>query len=114
MQHDDTKYLWDVYDAASFLIEDNADITYESFVADRRRLSSALHLLLVIGEACRQIRDHFPDTAHRIPELNAAIGMRNIIAHQYSDVDYKLVWQTIEFSLPPLRDRVFALYEETK
>lgn len=111
MQHDDRKYLWDVYDAASYLVADNAGVSYESFVLDRRRLSSALHHLLVIGEACRQLRDHFPETAARIDELNAAIGMRNVIAHQYSDVDYRLVWQTIEIGLPPLRDRALALYE---
>ena len=93
-------------------MDDNAGMSYESFIADRRRLSSALHYLLVIGEACRYLRDHFPETANRIPELNSAVGMRNIIAHQYSDVDYLLVWQSIEISLPVLRDRAMALYEE--
>lgn len=112
MPHEIRKYLWDIYDAAAYLVDDNAGLTYESFVTDRRRLSSSLHNLLVIGEACSQLRDYFPSIAIQIPALNAAIGMRNVIAHEYSDVDYRLVWQTIEQDLPSLRDRALALYEE--
>jgi len=113
MQPSPRKLLWEIYDASTFLIVDNADIDFERFVRDRRLIGSALHHLLVIGEACRTLRDNFPDTAAQIPELNAAIGMRNIIAHEYSDVDYQLVWQTIDQKLETLRDRVLKIYQET-
>jgi uncharacterized protein with HEPN domain len=113
MQPNSRKYLWEIYDASAFLITDNEGIEYEEFVQDRRLIASALHHLLVIGEACRILRDNFPSVAAQIPESHAAIGMRNVIAHEYSDIDYQLVWQTIQKKLVPLRDRVSMIYQET-
>ena len=113
MQPSPRKCLWEIYDASAFLVADNADIEFDQFVRDRRLIASALHHLLVIGEACRNLRDYFPEVASQFPELNPAIGMRNVIAHEYSDLDYQLVWQTIDQKLATLRDRALALYLET-
>jgi uncharacterized protein with HEPN domain len=114
MPREARKYLWDIYDASSFLIEDHQNSTYAMFVQNRRQLASALHHLLVIGEACRVLRDVAPTIAAQFPKLNSADEMRNIIAHEYSDVDYALVWQTGSQELEPLRNSALKIYEETE
>lgn len=114
MLHSARKYLWDIYDSASFLIEDTRDSSLEEFLEDRRQISSALHHLLIIGESCRILRDRYPKIAAQIPEVSSAVGMRNVIAHEYTAVDYALVWQTVRQNLESLRERALMLYQETE
>ena len=111
MQPDARKFLWEIQDAATFVIEDLQPFTLEEFRADRRLRGSTLQHLLVIGEACRAIRDNYSSTASQLPGLSGAIGMRNIIAHEYSEIDYELVWKTVGNQLVELRDAALSLYE---
>jgi uncharacterized protein with HEPN domain len=111
MPHEAKKYLWDIQDAASFVIEDLTPYTLSEFKADRRLRGSTLQHLMVVGEACREIRDHYPAGASQLPGLAGAAGMRNIIAHEYSEIDYELVWKTVGTQLIELRDEALRLYE---
>jgi len=110
MPHEAGKYLWDIKDAASFAIEDLNPYTLAEFKNDRRLRASTLQHLMVVGEACREIRDHYPAIASQLPGLSGAIGMRNIIAHEYSEIDYELVWKTVGAQLIELRDEADRLY----
>jgi len=40
------------------------------------------------------------------------IGMRNIVVHDYADVDLALVWKTVREDLPRLVERLNAILEE--
>jgi uncharacterized protein with HEPN domain len=111
MPHEAKKYLWDIQDAATFAIEDLGPRSLSDFKADRRLRASTLHHLMIVGEACREIRDHYPETVAELPGLAAAAGMRNIIAHEYSEIDYELVWRTVGNQLVELRDAALRLYE---
>ncbi len=99
MPHEARKYLWDIQDAATFVIEDLAPYSLNDFKADRRLRGSTLQHLMIVGEACREIRDHYPQIANQLPGMAGAVGMRNIIAHEYSEIDYELVWRTVGNSL---------------
>ncbi len=52
-----------------------------------------------IGEAASRLA---PETQALFPDIpfRAMRGMRNIIAHDYGEVDLELVWQTAEADLP--------------
>jgi uncharacterized protein with HEPN domain len=111
MPREARRYLWDIQDAASFAIEDLKPYSLEAFKADRRLRASTLQHLMIVGEACKEIRDHYSEIAVQLPGLAGAIGMRNIIAHEYSEVDYELVWKTVGAQLTELRDAALRLYE---
>jgi len=40
------------------------------------------------------------------------IGMRNVVVHDYADVDLGLVWKTVREDLPGLIRRLNAILEE--
>ncbi len=40
------------------------------------------------------------------------IGMRNVVVHDYADVDLGLVWKTVSEDLPGLIRRLNAILEE--
>jgi uncharacterized protein with HEPN domain len=50
------------------------------------------------------VRDHHPEIAWK-----DAVGMRNILIHDYSDTNIERVWQTVKDDLPPLRKVVASL-----
>ncbi|MCX6931951.1 MAG: DUF86 domain-containing protein [Verrucomicrobia bacterium] len=55
----------------------------------------------IIGEAASRLA---PETQALFPSLpfRAMRGMRNIIAHDYGEVDLELVWKTATADLPVL------------
>ncbi len=112
MLHDARMYLWDIYDNSSFAIDDLANHSFSEFQSDRRLRASTIQHLMIVGEACRQLRDLDVTVASQLPGLDKAVGMRNILVHEYSDIDYELVWETVGQHLAALRDSALKLYEE--
>ncbi len=74
----------------------------------RIELDSDLQLFLalcraveVVGEAANRVSDA---TQSRTPEIpwRRIIGMRNPLAHQYHNINYGILWLTVQEYLPPL------------
>ena len=61
--------------------------------------------LEIVGEAAnlltKEFREQHPETPWRI-----IIGMRNIIVHDYSNIDDNTLWNTIQNNLSPLRAQI--------
>jgi uncharacterized protein with HEPN domain len=76
-------------------------VTYESFLGDAEKQDAVLRRFEIIGEAASRLA---PETQARFPTLpfRAMRGMRNIIAHDYGEVDLDLVWKTATADLPTL------------
>ena len=59
----------------------------------------------VIGDAVKELSPELKEKYKDVPWRNAS-RMRDQVTHRYLDVDYKIVWETVEHSLPPFRERV--------
>jgi uncharacterized protein with HEPN domain len=82
----------------------------ETFIADILVQDAVLRRLEIIGEAASRIS---PDTQSLFPTLpfRSMRGMRNIIAHDYGEVDLEQVWKTAAANVPDLiatLDRYFV------
>ena len=68
----------------------------------------------VVGEASRNIERIDPGFAarHPNPPLRAASGMCNLLFYGYFAVDLRVVWRTVETSLPLLDQQVRRLKAE--
>ncbi len=61
-----------------------------------------VHHLQIIGEAARSLSETLRQSHPEVPW--AQIGaMRNILVHEYFDVDLEEVWVTVERDLPSLK-----------
>jgi uncharacterized protein with HEPN domain len=70
-----------------------------------------LQHLQIIGEASRSLS---ADIRESHPEVSWAkiIGMRNILVHNYFEIDLPVVWNAVERELPDLKKQVTAILQE--
>ncbi|MEO7799441.1 MAG: DUF86 domain-containing protein [Opitutaceae bacterium] len=93
--------LRDMLDSALLIRSYLAGVDREGFLADREKQDAVLRRLEIIGEAASRVG---PQTQAQFPQLpfRGMRGMRNVIAHDYGEVDLELVWQTADADLPKL------------
>ena len=72
-----------------------------------------LHHLQIIGEASRSLDPEFRDQFPEIPWAEI-IGMRNILVHQYFEIDTDLVWSVVERDLPVLKKTIQSILERLR
>ncbi|MBI5396603.1 MAG: DUF86 domain-containing protein [Verrucomicrobia bacterium] len=96
-----TGLLRDILDSAKAIQAYIAGLTREQFMANPEKQDAVLRRFEIIGEAASRLS---PETQALFPSLpfRSMRGMRNIIAHDYGDVDLDLVWKTITADLVPL------------
>jgi uncharacterized protein with HEPN domain len=75
--------------------------TKEEFLRDSQCQDAVIRRLEIIGEAARRISQPTRARISQIPWA-AMIGMRNLIIHEYDDVDLQVVWDTVQEHLPNL------------
>ena len=84
------------------------DVNYSEFVNDMKVQDACLMNLSQIGESITQIEDSFLKEHSEI-NWNEIKGMRNIIIHDYDGVNIRIVWDTIKFDLPELKEKLKKL-----
>ena len=79
-------------------------LSLPTFLKDTRTQEAVAMNLINVGEAATKLlRDH-EELASRYPQVRwrAMLAMRNRIAHNYTDLDFHVVWETVTTSLPDL------------
>jgi uncharacterized protein with HEPN domain len=97
----DKEYMLDILEAAKLTIDYIGDKTREEFFGDLQCQDN--RRLEIIGEAARRISEE-TQAAHPDLPWSDMVGMRNIMIHEYDDVDLVIVWETVNNDLPPLID----------
>lgn len=97
----DPQSLLDILEAAKKACSYVAGKTQEEFLQDSLCQDAVIRRLEIIGEAARRLS---PTARQTLPGLtwNAMIGMRNVLVHEYDDVDLSIVWDTVQKDLPSL------------
>lgn len=85
----------DVLDAIAEIREFTNEMTFEGFQHDQKTIKAVLYNFAIIGEAVRSIP---PDVEALDPEIpwDDVRGMRNIVIHEYFQVNLSIIWQTIQ------------------
>ncbi|MCI0333054.1 MAG: DUF86 domain-containing protein [Planctomycetes bacterium] len=91
--------LTDVYIALVRIREFVAGMTKEEFVSDEKTYSAVLLKLMVIGEAIKRLAPDFRQ-AHSDVKWKEYAGFRDILIHQYDDVNLETVWDIVTNELP--------------
>jgi uncharacterized protein with HEPN domain len=110
METDQLGRLRDILEAARLIGSYVRDTTEANFRADRQKQDAVIRRIEIIGEAAAHLT---PATRHTITELpfRKMRGMRNIVAHDYGNVNLKIVWEVATAHVPEIcavLERFFA------
>jgi uncharacterized protein with HEPN domain len=100
--------IQDIINAANSIADYSAEITVEEFRKNEVLIKAILYDFVVIGEAAvhipTEVKSRYPQIPWRLMG-----DMRNIIAHEYFQVDLKILWNTIQNNLPSLMTQLHEL-----
>jgi len=97
----DAGYLWDMLQAARRLQEFTAGVSFEAYLESILLQSAVERQLEILGEAARRMSEAFQQEHPEIP-WSSIIGQRNVIAHQYDDINLQQLWAVVTSDIPML------------
>jgi uncharacterized protein with HEPN domain len=78
------------------------DFTKKEFLASPEKQDAVLHRIQIIGEATKSLPIEAKKDFPNVPWRKIA-AMRDVIVHDYFEIDLELVWKTARQDLPKLR-----------
>lgn len=84
----------------------------EDYNADDMLRGAVERRFEIIGEALGRLAKASPRIAARVPDLSAAVALRNTLIHGYAKVDNDTVWCIAQDNLPVLRAVILSLFNE--
>ena len=108
MSKDPKILLQHILESVETLQEYVAGMSEAEFLSSMEKQDSAERRLQIVGEAIVQLPQEFKNQHPDIPWVKVA-GLRNLLVHEYFDIDHKLVWNTIEKSVPEFKKQIEAL-----
>ena len=115
MEADQLGRLRDILEAARLIARYVSHTTEADFRADTQKQDAVVRRIEIIGEAAAHLSEA---TRQAVPELpfRRMRGMRNIVAHDYANVDLNIVWQVATVHVPEVcaaLDKFFATREQS-
>lgn len=100
-RHDDTVPLRHMLDHAREIIDMSSGWSEADLPRERWLNLALVRLVEIIGEAANRVSKE-TQCAHADIPWAQIIGMRNRVIHGYDKVNFTILWDVIQFDLPPL------------
>lgn len=102
---DQSLFLDDILESIERIEEYAQNITFETFLEDKKTFDAVIRNLEVIGEASKCLSKEFKEENSEINWRGVA-GMRDKLIHGYFGIDPEIVWKTIQKRLPELKIQI--------
>jgi uncharacterized protein with HEPN domain len=91
-----------ILDEANFLLSETRSNSKEQIIQDAVLSRAVIRSLEIIGEASKRLDVAFKDRHPEI-EWKKMAGIRDRLIHDYFGVDYEILWDIFEHTLPALK-----------
>ena len=105
MKRDIGLFIEDIRESIKNIEDFSKGLNKEKFSKDRLRQSAIIRQLEIIGEAVKNIPNHFRDRYPNIPWRKIS-GVRDVLSHVYFGVNIDRIWNIIEKDLPILKKEI--------
>lgn len=104
--------LLDIYQAIKLIFKYAENVSYQELLENQEKQDAILRRIMIIGEATKRLSLEFRQQHSSIPWKQIA-GMRDIITHNYDNVDLEEVWTVITVNLPSLYKYISPLLPQS-
>jgi uncharacterized protein with HEPN domain len=104
----DASYLWDMLDAARTVLEFTRGASFSEYSENRLLHLAVERAIQIIGEAANRVSSGFQEAHPEIP-WRKIVDQRNVLVHEYGDVEHALVWELVQLYIPQLVQQLVAL-----
>ena len=102
MSKDYRLYLEDILGSIRKIEKYISGLTYDTFIQDGLIVDGVIRNLEIIGEAAKHIPLSIRKIHHLI-EWKKITGLRDILIHEYSGVNLKIIWDIVVTKVPELK-----------
>jgi len=101
----------DILNAIEMIESQTRHLSFEEFQENEILVKAVLYDFIVIGEAAIRVD---ADVQQRYPQIPWRLmgDLRNVVAHQYFQVNFNIIWNTIRYNFPPLVSQLAVLLAE--
>jgi uncharacterized protein with HEPN domain len=110
MKRNPKVYVDDMLDSVARLEQYTAGVTYDEFSRNGQLQDAIVRRLEIIGEVARQIPEEIRQKHDAVPWKQIA-GMRDILIHEYFNVNLHRVWQVLVVDLPVLKRELHKIQD---
>jgi uncharacterized protein with HEPN domain len=97
----DPESLIDILTALRRILRYTNSIDRVALETDDEKLSAVLYQITIIGEATKRLSPALRQQHPEIPWREMA-GMRDVIVHEYDQLDFEVIWDVVHNKLPEL------------
>ena len=112
MRNDVCGALSHALEAGERILEATEGLQFADYERDWQLRSAVERQFEILGEALNRVRHRDSSVIQRIPGSEAAIGLRNVIIHEYDSVCNSEIWAIVQRDLASLCDSLRALIKE--
>lgn len=104
-------YLQDMLDSMNRIANYIQGESYDTFVNHQMLVDAVVRNLEIIGEAAGKVSDELRE---RVPEVpwKQMKGLRNIMIHEYFEIDNSIIWNIAFMDLPKARAQIEQIIAE--
>ena len=110
MQPSTLELLHDILQEAAFLAHQVALTSWEAFIQDEVKKRAFVRSLEIMGEAAKKVPQEIRDQILEI-EWKKIASLRDRLIHDYSGVDYAIVWDIALTKVPLLAKQLQPIVE---
>ena len=111
MKKDPRIFLQHILESISEIEKYTRDISEDEFARSRQIQDAVVRRLEIIGEATKNIPDDIKEKHDSIPWKKIA-GSRDVLVHNYFEVNLASVWDTVTRDIPGLKKNIQKILEK--
>ena len=104
----DASFLWDMIVSARGIVATLAKVTFQEYQKEENLRLVIERRIEILGEAARRLSPAFQNAHPEIPWKHL-IAQRNVLAHEYDEIDDERIWQLCVKSIPLLLSQLEQL-----
>ena len=101
-------YLEHILQSVNKILKYTKGLSEKDFDGNDMVQDGVIRQLEIIGEATKRLSKAFREANSSIPQKDMA-GMRDVLIHDYLNVDLNIAWKTAKEYIPPLKSAIEKL-----